>query len=247
VDHALDRLFLTMERKPVAGSVGISLRATKKRKAREADLEIRFATLTVMPPERRRVSEGLAPISVQVVYAEEADPPAGEDPVRWMLLTTVAVQSFDDACRILSWYCARWEIELFFRVLKSGCKTEERRLENAERLKRCLVIDMIVAYRVLYLTTVGRDTPDLPCTVIFEEHEWKSLYLFIYKKPARVPNEPPTLREVTRLIGRLGGHLGRKSDGEPGQTTMWRGLSRLNDIASVWVIMSRKASGSEEP
>jgi hypothetical protein len=154
-----------------------------------------------------------------------------------MLITTVAVDSFEDACRILSWYCCRWVIELLFRVLKSGCKTEERQLETADRLKRCLVFDLIVAWRVLYLTTTGRDTPDLPCTVIFEDHEWKSLYLFVYRQKAKVPEKPPTLREVTRLIGRLGGHLGRKGDGEPGQVTMWRGISRLSDISTVWLIL----------
>jgi hypothetical protein len=240
VDHPLGKLRLTMEAKPVAGTVRVSLRATKKRKAHEAELAVRFETLTINPPKKRKASEGLTPLTVQVVYAEEVEPPKDETAVRWMLLTTVAVDSYDDARRILSWYCARWDIELFFRILKSGCKSEERGLETAERLKKCLVLDMIVAWRVLYLTSVGRDTPDLPCTVIFEDYEWRSLYLFIHKKEARVPKTTPTIRDVTRLIGRLGGHLGRKSDKEPGQTTMWRGLSRLSDISLFWVIMSNQ-------
>jgi len=240
VDHPLGKLRLTMEAKPVAGTIGVSLRATKKRKAHEAELAVRFETLTINPPKKRKASEGLTPVTVQVVYAEEVDPPKEETAVRWMLLTTVAVDSFDDASRILSWYCARWDIELFFRILKSGCKSEERGLETAERLKKCLVLDMIVAWRVLYLTSVGRDTPDLPCTVISEDYEWRSLYLFVHKKEARVPKTTPTIRDVTRLIGRLGGHLGRKSDKEPGQTTMWRGLSRLSDISLFWVIMSNQ-------
>jgi len=234
VEHPQKKLWLTMETKHIAGKIGVSLSKTKKRKARDAELTVRFTTLSIKPPEYRKASEGLTPITVHVVYAEEPNPPKGEEPVSWMLITTVAVKSFEDACRILSWYCARWSIELFFRILKSGCKSEDRRLETAERLKRCLILDMIVAWRVLYLTTVGRDTPDLPCTVIFDDYEWQSLYLFIYKKPARVPKKSPTIRDVTRLIGRLGGHLGRKSDKEPGQTTMWRGLSRLSDISSCW-------------
>ena len=238
VDHGLKKLFLTMETRPQAGTIRISLPATSKRTAREAEMVIRFDTLTVKPPKNRKASEGFTPIAMQVVYAEEQHPPQDEDPVRWMLLTSVAVESFDDACTVLSWYCCRWSIELLFRILKSGCETEDRRLETADRLRRCLVLDLIVAWRVLYLTTVGRDTPDLPCTVIFDDYEWKSLYLFIRKKEDQVPKETPTIREVTRLIGRLGGHLGRKSDKEPGQTTMWRGLSRLSDISSFWVIIN---------
>jgi len=240
VSHPQGHLWNTMAARAVAGTIALSLPRTPKRKARETELAVRFATVTVLPPEHRRASEGLEPITVQVVYADEERPPEGAEPVSWMLITTVAVESFDDACRILSWYCCRWAVELLFRVLKSGCKTEERQLETADRLKRCLVLDLIVAWRVLYLTTIGRDTPDLPCTVIFEDHEWKSLYVFVYKTEARVPKEPPTLREVTRLIGRLGGHLGRKSDKEPGQITMWRGLSRLSDISAVWLILRRE-------
>jgi hypothetical protein len=92
----------------------------------------------------------------------------------------------------------------------------------------------------LYLTTLGRDTPDLPCTVVFDDYEWKALYLFVHKKEELVPKETPTIREVTRLVGRLGGHLGRKSDKEPGQTTMWRGLSRLSDISLFWCIVQEE-------
>ena len=247
VDHTLGHLWLTMETRPPAGTVTLSLPRTPKRpKAREAELTVQFATLTLLPPEYRAKSEGLEPVEVQVVFANEEHPPKGEDPVSWMLFTTLPVTSFEGACRILSHYTCRWVVELLIRVTKSGCKTEERQLETADRLKRCLVLDLIVAWRVLYLTTIGRDTPDLPCTVIFEDHEWRSLYLFVHKKEAKVPKTTPTLREVTRLIGKLGGHLGRKSDKEPGQTVMWRGLSRLSDISAFFLIMNPREEGGPD-
>ncbi len=86
------------------------------------------------------------------------------------------------------------------------------------------------------MTMVGRETPDLPCTVVFEDYEWKALWVFVFKDPNAPPETTPTLREVTRMIGRLGGHLGRKRDGEPGILTMWRGLQRLPDIAEMWQV-----------
>ncbi len=124
-------------------------------------------------------------------------------------------------------------------MLKSGCLVEECQLETRERLERCLAVDLIVAWRVLYLTMVGRETPNLPCSVVFEDYEWKALYVFVHKSRDAVPKEPPTLREVTRLIGRLGGHLGRKSDGHPGPMTLWRGLQRLPDISEMWQIFEQ--------
>jgi len=242
VDDPMGHLWPTMRTQPRAGTVTLSLPRTPKRKAREADLNVRFATLMLLPPEHRAKAEGLEPVEVQVVFANEDDPPKGAEPVSWMLITTLSVTSFEDACRVLSHYTCRWVVELLIRITKSGCKTEERQLETADRLRRCLVLDLIVAWRVLYLTTIGRDTPDLPCTVIFEDHEWKSLYLFVHKSEDKVPKTTPTLREVTRLVGRLGGHLGRKSDKEPGQTTMWRGLTRLSDISACWLVMRAEPS-----
>lgn len=246
VDHGQGHLWPTLESEPRAGTVTLSLPRTPKRKAREADLTVRFARLTLLPPKNRAKPEGLEPVEVSVVFAHEDDPPKGEKPVSWMLITTLSVASFEDACRVLSDYTCRWVVEMLIRITKSGCKTEERQLETANRLRRCLVLDLIVAWRVLYLMTIGRDTPDLPCTVIFEDHEWRSLYLFVLKKEAKVPDTAPTLREVTRLIGKLGGHLGRKSDKEPGQTVMWRGLSRLSDISAFFLIMSSREDAASE-
>ena len=112
---------------------------------------------------------------------------------------------------------------------------EERQFDTVENIKRYLAVDDVVAWRVLYLTMVGRQTPDMPCTAIFDAHEWQALYCFIHKTNTP-PDDPPTLKQVTRWIAQLGGFLGRKGDGDPGVTVLWRGLQRLHDIAGTWSI-----------
>jgi hypothetical protein len=229
-----------MEAQPVAGTLTVTVPRGRGTKEREAVLAVRFAEVTIRPPRNRKVADP-TPVRIFCVYAHEEAPPKHTPAVSWMLFTTEAVRSFDDACTVIQWYTCRWLIEVFFKVLKSGCKAEERQLETLDRLIRCLVLDSIVAWRVLYLTTVGRQLPDLPCTVVFEEHEWKGVWAFV-KRDANIPDEPPRLQELVRMIGRLGGHLGRKQDKEPGPVTIWRGLQRLPDIAGMWLIL-REASG----
>jgi hypothetical protein len=241
VKHPQGHLWSFMEAQPIAGTVDVTIPRKPLDKERVATLSIRFAKVTIRPPRNRTVVDP-KPVEIFCVYALEEDTPPGvSEPISWMLLTTEAVASFDDACRILQWYTCRWLIEMYFKVLKSGCKAEERQLETAERLIRCLAMDSIVAWKIIYMTFLSREVPDLPCTAVFEEHEWKGLWVFVNRSP-KLPDSVPSLREVIRLVGRLGGHLGRKSDGEPGTMTLWRGLQRLPDIAGMWVIC-RENSG----
>ena len=154
-----------------------------------------------------------------------------------MLLTTAPTDSFEKACVHLSWYTHRWTIEVFHRTLKSGCRIENRQLGCANRLEACLAIDLVVAWRIHHLTKLGRETPDVPCSIYFEEAEWKALTTFVTKKP--IPSDkPPTLREAIRMVAILGGFLARKGDGEPGTQTLWLGLQRLDDITEMWKVMT---------
>ena len=132
-----------------------------------------------------------------------------------MLLTTVAVGSFEEARERLRWYGLRWQIEVFHRVLKSGCAVERRQLRSREALERALAVGLVVAWRILALTRLGRSVPQLPCTVVFDEYEWKALYCYTHET-RRLPERPPSLGEAIGMVGKLGGHLGRKSDGMPG-------------------------------
>lgn len=238
LENEEEHLWSFMEKQSLCGTLTITVPRRPGSKERTAELEVRFAEVMVLPPTNRKVEDATA-VRVMCVYAIEVDPPAYCEPIRWMLLTTEAVYSFDDACERIQWYTCRWMVELFFKILKSGCKAEERQLETAERLKRCLAIDCIVAWRVLYLTTKGRDVPDLPCTVVFEEHEWKGAWAFVHRTTT-VPEETPKLQDMVRLLGRLGGHLGRKQDKQPGSMTLWRGLQRLPDLGGMWLLFNGK-------
>jgi hypothetical protein len=158
-----------------------------------------------------------------------------------MLLTTVKVSNFEEARERLRWYALRWGIEVYHRTIKSGCRIQDRRLNNADRLEACLAIDLVVAWRIYFLTKQSRETPDIPCDVFMQEEEWKALYSFV-NRTSELPKKPPTLREAVRMLASLGGFLGRKSDGEPGTTTLWRGLQRLEDITVAYLIGLQRAS-----
>jgi hypothetical protein len=201
--------------------------------ARVARLGLRFAPVTLRPP---RGKEPLGELTLWAVLAQEREAPAGVQPLCWMLLTTCPVESFQGACEKVRWYTGRWGIEVYHRTLKSGCKIEQRQLGKAERLEACLAIDLVVAWRIFHLAKLGREVPDVPCSVYFEEAEWKALVAYLTKNPTP-PEQPPSLRQAIRMVASLGGFLGRKSDGEPGTQTLWRGLQRLDDLTEMWKVL----------
>lgn len=216
------------------GHFEVSVPRRGPRRARDARLEVRFRMVTLRPPKRLKDAE---PLSLWAVHLREVDYPEDvNEPLEWLLLTTIPTRTFDEAITIAKYYTQRWGIELYHRVLKSGCRIEDRQLETAERLQPALGIDMIVAYRVLQLLKAGRETPELPCTVLLEDHEWRALVWRVTRKPP--PEQPPCLRDAVRMIAGLGGFLGRKRDGEPGMTTLWRGLVRLSDIAEDYLLFA---------
>jgi hypothetical protein len=110
-------------------------------------------------------------------------------------------------------------------------------LGSADQLEVALAIDMVVAWRIFHMCMLSREIPDAPCSVFFREEEWKALYCYV-NKTSIPPKEPPTLREAVRMVGRIGGHLGRKSDGEPGTQTLWRGLQRLDTATEMYLLFN---------
>jgi hypothetical protein len=171
-------------------------------------------------------------VPVNAVLVSEVNTPEGEEPVEWLLLTSLPVATFDEAYLVVRYYCCRWSIEIFFRVLKSGCKVEKSQLETADRLIPCVMIYMIVAWRTMMVTMLGRECPEMPCDVLFEEDEWRSVYTIVTKEPA--PLQPPPLGEFVPMLASLGGYLGRKGDGPPGPQTVWIGLQRMTDFTLAW-------------
>jgi transposase-like protein/transposase Tn5 family protein len=203
--------------------------------ARTADLTLRFATVTLRPP-RHRASEHLPSVPVNAVWVVEPAPPAGSRPIEWLLLTTCPVITPEQALAIVGYYVCRWGIEVWHKVLKSGCQIEARQLETAARLERCLVLYSIIAWRVLYATLLARVAPDLPCTALLDPDEWQALHCIIHRT-ATPPATPPTLRQAVRWIAQLGGFLARPADGEPGPITLWRGFQHLADHTAMYRLL----------
>lgn len=218
-------LWEKMATEPVAGHSEVSIPRRGSRAARTARLEIRYAQVSLRPPKRTK----LPPVKMWAVHALEVDHgPLVKESLEWMLLTTVGVSSFEQATERLRWYTLRWGIEVYHRTIKSGCRIKDRQLNNADRLESCLAIDLVVAWRIYCLAKQGRETPNIPCDLFLSESEWTVLCAVIRREEP--PEKPPPLREAVRMVASLGGFLGRKGDGEPGTTTLWRGLQRLEGM-----------------
>lgn len=212
------------------GTLKIAIPRQGSRPARDAKLEVRFAKVSLQPPKKR---PDLHAVEVWAVHVQEVGyPPSVKEPVDWMLLTTVPVTSFEEAIERVRWYALRWGIEVFHRILKSGCRVEDRQLDDAESIKNCLAIDMVVAWRIHWMTKLGREAPDVPSDSILSEDEWQVLHAAVCHEPP--PANPPPLRVAIRQIAKLGGFLGRKCDREPGTVTLWRGLDHLTFLAAGW-------------
>jgi hypothetical protein len=228
-----------LSKEPLSGTLEIRIPRQANRPARDATLEIRFAKVVLKPPCKK---PKLAPVEVWAVYAREVGfSPEVKEPVDWMLATTVPVTNFEEAIERVRWYALRWGIEVFHRVIKSGCRIEDRQLDDSESIKRCLAIDLVVAWRIFWLTKLGRETPDIPCDVVLTENEWKVLHVFAHHTPP--PKTPPSLRDAIRMIAKMGGFLGRKCDGEPGTVTIWRGLMRLESMAEGYALALHERDG----
>jgi hypothetical protein len=198
------------------------------RASRLARLTIRFGPVTLSAP---LLKEQKSALQLWAVQAQEEQPPAGQKAIVWRLLTTLPVNDAGQAVEKVQWYCQRWQIEMFHKVLKSGCQIEHRQLETALRLRRILMLDLILAWRILLLSKVSRQSPEASAADWLLEKEWKVLWLQMKKQ---TPKGPPTLYQAVRWIGQLGGFIGRKSDGEPGPIVLWRGLQRLHDLVAAW-------------
>jgi Transposase DNA-binding/Transposase Tn5 dimerisation domain len=201
----------------------------QNRQSRQAEVEVRAATLTLRAPWR--AERELSPVTVNVVLVREPNPPPGEPPVEWILLTTLPIDTLEQVRTVVEYYCVRWNIEILFRTLKSGCRIERRRFEDIERVLPCLAMYLIVAWRTLFVCRMGRNCPDLDCEAIFEPSEWKAVWVAIHHK--QPPNKSPRLSEMVHLIAGLGGYVERKHS-EPGPQTVWIGLQRMYDLAWAW-------------
>jgi hypothetical protein len=241
VEEPQQHLWAAVETAPEAGTLTVTVprraarSSTPAQPARTAHLTLRIAPVTLRPP-RHRPSEHLPSVPITAVWVVETAPPADTRPIEWLLLTTCSVTTTEQAFTIVGYSVCRWGIEVWHKVLKSGCQIEARQLETAARLERCLTLYSVIAWRVLYATLLARAAPDLPCTALLDPDEWQALYCIIHRTAAP-PAAPPTLRQAVRWIAQLGGFLARASDGEPGPITLWRGFQHLADHTAMFRLM----------
>lgn len=217
-------------RSPLRSTQTIELTATPKRAARTATVEIRALTVQIKPPHAR---PRLPAVTANVVLVEEVGGPGDGTDVSWLLITTLPIATLDDVLLCLKYYLARWVIEIYFRMLKTGCRVEQIQLETKARLENCLALYNIIAWRVLYLTYLNRTSPDLPCTAVLDDAEWKAVWCVVKKQP--LPKSLPTLSEMLKLITELGGYNNRATELPPGPQPLWVGLRRMLDFATAWL------------
>jgi hypothetical protein len=228
-------IWATVEAQPVLEHLRLQVPSRGAQPGRQATLALRFCPVTLCPP-RHRKAEGLPCVTLWAVQVREIAPPSDAQPIEWLLLTTVAVQTAEDARERVEWYACRWGIEVWHRILKSGCRIEARQLATAERLQRCLTLYSVIAWRVLYATMLARAVPELPCGVLLEIEEWQALYCAIHQCPTP-PDEPPSLAQAVHWIAQLGGFVGRRRRDQPGTETLWRGFQHLMDLTRMYHIM----------
>lgn len=208
------KLWEKVSQAPVLGCVRFEMPAGRGRKARSVKQEVRV--------QRVKLNDGAkGELEVTCVVAAEIAAPAGVKPVVWRLLTNRQASTLAQACELIDWYRARWEIELFFLVLKEGCRVERLQLGDSDRLQTALALYMVIAWRINRLMRLGRGQADLPADLVFEADEWRAAFILNKK---RVPQKVPQFNTVIRLIAQRGGFVARKGDGEPGVKSIWLGM-----------------------
>ena len=225
-------LWEVVAKQPSAGHLKVQVSQRTEQPAREATVAAHYTSLVLRPPQHLRTQ--LKPLSLDAVLAQEIAPPTAVEPLCWLLLTTVPVASFDAAIDRIHWDCHRWQLEIFHKILKSGCRIEQAQLASEKRLMPLIALFSIIAWRLFWITWLARTDPDAPATTILAHHELAALYTFLHKQP--IPDSlAPTIHQAIRWIAQLGGFLNRKRDGEPGVTVIWRGWQRLTDISTAYL------------
>jgi hypothetical protein len=227
-----DKLWDRVGQSEPMGEVEFLLPAAPDRPARRVrqTLYRQVVTLPARP--------GAPELTVTAILAREENPPPGEKALEWRLLTNRVAETLEAVVELIDGYRRRWLVEIFFRILKTGCRVEALQLGTLERLERALVIYLIMAWRILHLVTWGRACPDLPCEVVFDPEEWQAAWIVAYRRPP--PDTPPKLSDRVRLIAGFGGFLGRKHDGHPGPKAIWEGMQKVRAFAIAFE--ARKAA-----
>ena len=203
----------------------VTLRGRDGKPKRTVNLQVAWGQCDIQSPHEGKERFG-PPLRVSVVRCWEAAPEAGQEGLEWILVTSIVVRDAADALRVIEWYEHRWLIEEYHKCLKTGCSIEKRQLTTAHSLQACLGFLAIIALRLIQLRETSRQEPETPARHSVEPSLIETVQRYFRLSPTDL-----TLREFWRLVARLGGFIGRKSDGDPGWQTLWRGWLRLQDLA----------------
>lgn len=237
LESSSKKLFETLSDLPIKGIMNVEVGRGPNHSKRLAKCSVSYAQIKF----RNKLKSAESPI-LNVIYVNEENSQNIKNPIRWRLFTTISINSLEDAIKCVHFYALRWLIERFHFTLKSGCKIQELQLETADRIERAINLYSIIAWRIMFITYMGRTDPASACIKILNISEWKALYCFI-NKSTHLPKTTPTTKEAILMLAKLGGFLGRKSDKNPGLKVIWGGLSRLNDITKTYEIFSKKRCG----
>ena len=216
---------------PAAAHRTVSVGATAGRPAREARVAVAWAQVTLLVPQQPRGETRRVPLTTWVICVREVEPPAGAEPLEWILLTDVPVETAADAAERIGWYETRWVIEEFHKAVKTGCGVEMLQLTTEDRLQPAIAVLSVVATHLLALRDAGRsaDAATRPATALFAARWVRLLSLWRY----RDARPDLSVREFVLALARLGGHQNRKHDHPPGWLVLWRGWTKLQAMADA--------------
>lgn len=212
------------------GEITLSIPDAKGRKSIPVTAEVRYQSVEILRPSRSKASYESVELTAIEIKQTDND---STDTIHWKLLTTLEVKDLNDVLKYIKWYTYRWLIERFHYVLKSGTKIEELQLKQASSLQKAIALYSIAGFRIMQLVYQSRTHPEASCELVLTRAQWHVLYVLIHHSND-IPEQPPSLAQAVMWIGRLGGHLGRKSDGPPGLKTTWLGYQRICDAANVY-------------
>lgn len=225
-------LFDTLINRRAQGRTTIKLQVNGSKKYRKANLSIIYLPITMPPPLNRTAPKDgteLPMVTLTAIMAIEKQASNPHDKLCWVLLTDLPIADTAAAIEKVQWYTQRWNIEIFHKVLKSGCAVEKAQLETALRLKKYIVLKSLVAWRLFWLARLQSEDGSAPCDTVLEPIEWQLLFRKL-NKTVDVPTEVPSLDSALVWIARLGGYIARPSDPPPGVVSLWRGWVRLAEM-----------------
>ena len=211
------------------GKTVVTVPANRKAKSkeREVTLVVQFQHFEIQKPQIRQNETEFEPkLNLTLIRLVEEFSSEGVEPIEWLLMTNLEIKHPDDALKAAEYYKQRWKIERFHFVLKSGCEIEKIQQRSVDGIELLILMYSIIAIHIMQLTFLSRNAPQIACDLIFSKSEWKTLYRAANRTKSE-PKDPPSIEEAVRLVAKLGGHVGSKSDGSPGLKVIWIGLNKL--------------------